>query len=98
MTKKGKEAGERKRWRFFPVLADAEDAHEFQEQLEHALDSVEPKRQSLLDEYEDYPLVQSMLAGEPTRNQTLIKDGRKQAAYAKSNEGWIKTLFVIEVS
>jgi hypothetical protein len=98
MTKKQTEKEVGRRWHFFPALADAEDAREFQEQMENALEDVQPKRQSLLDEYKDYPLLHSMLSGESTRNQMLIKDGRKQGDYVKSNGGWIKTLLVIEVS
>lgn len=101
MTKKqkAKESGTKKRWRFFPVFEEAEAEQQERQQELDALerDDALPPRQSLLDRYKDYPLAQSMLAGESTRNQTLIRDGRKQGDYVKSNDGWIKTLFVIEV-
>ena len=51
----------------------------------------------VMNKYKDYPLVQSMLQCEPIRNQILRKDGHKQIDYVKSNDGWVKTLFVIEV-
>lgn len=51
----------------------------------------------VMKKYEDYPLVRSMLSGESIRNQTLLKDGHKQIDYVKSNDGWVKTLLVVEV-
>jgi len=85
---------EERRWhRFFPVLSDADEQRESEALELHDA----PTKQSLLEKYKDYPLAQSMLAGESTRNQILIRDGRKQGEYAKSNDGWLKTLFVIEV-
>lgn len=88
------------RWqRFFPEIVQAKEEEQIQQQELNALQlkNKDAPRSSLLDHYKDHPLAQSMLARESTRNQTLIRDGRKQGDSVMSNHGWIKTLFVLEV-
>jgi hypothetical protein len=51
--------------------------------------SNEPSKQ-----YEGCPLLQSMLQSEDRRTSQLEKEGRHQSEYPKSNEGWIRTLFI----
>lgn len=85
------------RRRLFPALADVESEQQVQQQELDALELYNiPPSQSVLDHYKDYPLARSMLQGAATRNQTLEADGRKQGDYVQSNDGWIKTLLVIE--
>lgn len=92
------EGNAKRRWmRFFPVFADVEEELQDEQQEMDALDKNEATKQSILDKYNDYPLAQSMLASEPIRNETLIRDGRKQGDYVKSNDGWLNTLLVLEV-
>lgn len=45
-----------------------------------------------LDRYKDYGMLQSMMAGEKTRRNTLEVDGKIQMTYTKSNDGWVPTL------
>mmetsp|Transcript_53037 Transcript_53037/g.128695 ORF Transcript_53037/g.128695 Transcript_53037/m.128695 type:complete len:446 (-) Transcript_53037:112-1449(-) len=46
--------------------------------------------------YVNYPLVQNMMMSESVRTAALEFDGQKQIFYTKSNEGWFRTLFVLE--
>jgi hypothetical protein len=50
----------------------------------------------VMEKYQDYPLVLSMLSAESIRDQTLRKDGHKQIDCVKSNDGWVRTTFVVE--
>ena len=45
--------------------------------------------------YKEFPLLQSLLEFESLRTSRLQIEGRKQIESIKSNEGWIKTLFVL---
>jgi putative membrane protein len=47
------------------------------------------------DGYKRYPLVHSMLLYEKKRTASLEHEGRCQMNYVQSNEGWIRTLFVV---
>lgn len=94
-----KTGGVRKIWRhLFPERAQAEEEEQNQRRELEALEGAAavPLTHSIGERYKDYPLARSMLEGESTRNQILVRDGRKQD-YTKSNDGWIKTLFVVEV-
>lgn len=51
---------------------------------------------SISKKYEKYPLVRSMILSETVRTLALEMDGQKQICYTKSNEGWFRTLFVLE--
>ena len=48
------------------------------------------------DDYNEFPLVQSMMASEARRTKALTTEGAKQMEYPKSNVGWMKSLFVLE--
>lgn len=47
------------------------------------------------DNYDGFPLVQSMIASEARRTSSLTKEGSKQIKYPKSDIGWIRSLFVV---
>lgn len=42
------------------------------------------------------PLIQSLLQYENVRTAQLLSEGRRQRNYPKSNEGWLKTVFLLE--
>jgi putative membrane protein len=44
----------------------------------------------------DYPLLFSMMSHEKTRTSALEEEGKLQILRPKSNEGWIKTLFILD--
>jgi putative membrane protein len=44
----------------------------------------------------DYPLLFSMMSHEKTRTAALEEEGKLQMLGPKSNEGWIKTLFILD--
>jgi putative membrane protein len=46
--------------------------------------------------YDDYPLLQSMLQNEEIRTDHLREEGRNQINYPKSNDGWVKSIFIIK--
>jgi len=46
--------------------------------------------------YQAFPLLRDMLLHEKARRRNLEQNGRKQILYAKSTDGWLKTLFVLE--
>lgn len=46
--------------------------------------------------YQEYPLLQSILKYEDRRNAQLKEEGFEQISYPKSNEGWLKTLFMFK--
>jgi len=45
--------------------------------------------------YEDVPLLDSMLRHETVRTARLQSEGQNQMQYPKSNDGWIRTMFVV---
>jgi hypothetical protein len=47
------------------------------------------------DRYEGYPLAQSMLRYQKTRTASLEEEGKHQIQYHKSNDGWIRSIFII---
>jgi putative membrane protein len=49
-----------------------------------------------IHDYDDFPLVQSMMTSEARRTLALTREGAKQMEYPKSNVGWMKSLFVLE--
>jgi putative membrane protein len=48
------------------------------------------------DQYNGFPLVQSMMATEARRTAALTREGSKQMKYCKSNAGWLRSIFVLE--
>jgi hypothetical protein len=51
---------------------------------------------SEMEKYDDCPLLLSLITTDSTRAKRLTEDGYKQMTYPQSNDGWAKTLFVIE--
>lgn len=50
---------------------------------------------SVDDNYDGFPLVQSLMASEARRTSALTKEGSNQIKYPKSDIGWIRSLFVL---
>jgi putative membrane protein len=53
-------------------------------------------KQEVETRYADFPLVRGLLVHQRTRIAALEIDGRKQIEYTKSNDSWLRTLFVLE--
>jgi ion channel-forming bestrophin family protein len=61
-----------------------------------AMDNYSINAELRAEKYVDHPLVRNMILTQRVRTAALELDGQKQICYTKSNEGWFRTLFVLE--
>jgi hypothetical protein len=55
-----------------------------------------PKNKNVFQEYDAYPLVQSMLLHEISRTACLKEQGKTQMNYPQSSDGWVPCIFIVE--